>query len=166
MKRRGKRVEWVEVPEGWDRWDYTAAGVGVAGVAAVVMWHMGLSFWGCSFRWLTGWPCLTCGLTRATLSLAGGHWGQAFHYSPLGAFLEVVLVGIAIWGVLSRLLGWKRPHIWLLRRERWCLWGVGLLLLLLNYVQVVSYHRPWEVDAAAPVAPLVKLAERLGGFMR
>jgi len=155
---KGYIVEWYKAPPHWEGWDYAALGAGVWGVGATALLYWGIPLWGCSFRWLTGWPCLTCGLTRATLSLAGGHWGQALHYSPLGVFVELVLLGLALWGALSRIGGWKRPRLRLSSRlKRWC-WGLGVVLVLLNYAQVLSYHRPWAPEAAAPPAPMAELA--------
>jgi len=44
----------------------------------------------CGFRWLTGRPCLLCGLTRALFALGKGHWNQAVQLhalSPLGLIM-------------------------------------------------------------------------------
>jgi hypothetical protein len=37
----------------------------------------------CLFRRLTGWPCLTCGSTRAVAALAAGHVREALALQPL-----------------------------------------------------------------------------------
>ena len=42
----------------------------------------------CTFRALTGLPCVTCGATRASLSFLHGDLGAAWHFNPL------VFVGI------------------------------------------------------------------------
>lgn len=45
----------------------------------------------CVVKTLTGWPCLTCGATRAAVLLADGHVGAALRMNPL---------------VTAALLGW------------------------------------------------------------
>jgi len=37
----------------------------------------------CLFRQFLGWPCPTCGATRATLALAQGRWLAALQWNPL-----------------------------------------------------------------------------------
>lgn len=48
----------------------------------------------CTFRLVTGKPCPTCGMTRATCALAHGKWVKAWHYHPLAVPFWVVLVGL------------------------------------------------------------------------
>jgi len=40
----------------------------------------------CTFRSLTGLPCITCGATRAAIQFFHGHFGASLSYNPL-AFL-------------------------------------------------------------------------------
>ncbi|MGE5345925.1 MAG: DUF2752 domain-containing protein, partial [Acidithiobacillales bacterium] len=47
----------------------------------------------CFFHRVTGFPCLTCGGTRAVLSLLAGDLGVALHANPLVAVLLVLFVG-------------------------------------------------------------------------
>jgi hypothetical protein len=78
------------------------AGIGVV-VAAVVgllgLDRLPLTF--CVFKGLTGWPCPTCGSTRAVARL--------FHLDPAGAlamnpFTTLVAVVIAAWAAVDLLL--------------------------------------------------------------
>jgi len=135
-------LEWNAPPRQWDMWDYTAAFMALAGLGAAVSLYFNVPLWGCLFRRLTGWPCLSCGLTRATLSLAGGQLGQALHYNPLGTLVEMALLPAALWGGLSRLFGWKRPFLQLSSHGRRRLWYGVAVAVLLNYIQLLSYHRP------------------------
>ena len=137
-------LKWHEVQKQWDMWDYAALLVALAVPVSALLLHFELSLWGCTFLKLTGWPCFSCGLTRATLSLAAGKLGQAFGYSPLGVVLEAAMALVALWGFLSRRFVWKRPSVYFSAREKRWLWGVGVGLVLLNYAQLLSYHRPWE----------------------
>ena len=78
------------------------AGIGV--VAAAVVGLLGLDrlpLTFCVFKGLTGWPCPTCGSTRALARL--------FHLDPAGAlamnpFTTLVAVVIAAWAVVDLLL--------------------------------------------------------------
>jgi hypothetical protein len=51
----------------------------------------------CPFRFLTGWPCPLCGMTRAMASLGHGQWEKAIGYHPLS---PLVMAGLVVW------LGW------------------------------------------------------------
>lgn len=50
----------------------------------------------CLFHNLTGRPCLGCGMTRALVSLAHGHFADAVTYHPLSPFVFVLLMGLTI----------------------------------------------------------------------
>jgi hypothetical protein len=52
----------------------------------------------CLFKRLTGYPCLTCGTTRALSALAGFDLGRAFHMNPL---MSALLLGIFIFGLVD-----------------------------------------------------------------
>jgi hypothetical protein len=137
-------LEWREVQKPWDSWDYTALLVAAAGPVAALVSYFEVPLWGCTFRWLTGWPCFSCGLTRATLSLAAGRPWEALGYNPLGVFLEAAVGVAALWGFLSRRYSWRRPVVYLSSRGKRRLWTAAVAVVLLNYAQVLSYHRPWE----------------------
>ena len=68
----------------------------------------------------------------------------ALHHNPLGVLLEVAFMLAALWGFSSRCFGWRRPSLHLSPRGRRRLWVSVAVLVLLNYVQVLSMHRPWE----------------------
>jgi len=136
-------LEWHKVQKQRDMWDYALWLVAAGGLVSALVLFFELPLWGCTFRRLTGWPCFSCGLTRATLSLATGQVGRALHYNPLGVLLEVALALVALWGFLSRRFSWKRPSVHLSHQERRWWWVVATALVLLNYVQLLSYHRPW-----------------------
>lgn len=46
----------------------------------------------CTFKGLTGLPCLTCGMTRSWVALLHGDLPQAFVWNPIGATLCLVTV--------------------------------------------------------------------------
>lgn len=64
----------------------------------------------CNFRNLTGWPCPTCGATRAVLSLTRGDLSSALHWNPLvtlGLGLCAVYLLYAAVVIMLRLPRWR-----------------------------------------------------------
>ena len=88
----------------------------IAGAAAVLAVLLSVSvpadprFRLCPFYWLTGRPCLFCGLTRGLFALAKGHWSAAIHFNALTPLALVMILS----------LFWNRP--W-----RGRLWAVGMV---------------------------------------
>lgn len=60
--------------------------------------RVGLPWPHCLFLSLTGYPCLTCGATRASIQLVHGHLWQAFLWNPL---VLSVLVAIAFFDLYA-----------------------------------------------------------------
>ena len=60
----------------------------------------------CLFHNLTGWPCPGCGLTRSWVSMAHGHFADAFVWHPLGPLLFSSALIYTIW---SAWLALSRP---------------------------------------------------------
>ena len=56
-----------------------------------------LPFEVCGFKYLTGLPCPTCGLTRALCHALRGDWTQSLSYHPAGLLLAVALVAWILW---------------------------------------------------------------------
>lgn len=55
----------------------------------------------CMFKCVTGYPCATCGSTRATLLLAQGEVGAAAALNPLFVGALALAVVAIVWRVLS-----------------------------------------------------------------
>jgi len=85
------------------------------GIALVAMWLWtpGDTLPLCGFRWLTGYPCPLCGLTRAMCQIVKGHWRAAMEYHALSPL------------VLGLLLMWPFPKF----RPPW----VHIAVLFLGY---------------------------------
>lgn len=47
----------------------------------------------CGYHWLTGHPCPLCGLTRAMVAIAAGHWADALR---LNALTPLALLMVAV----------------------------------------------------------------------
>jgi hypothetical protein len=89
----------------------------------------------CVFKWATGLPCPTCGLTRGTLCLLRGRPDQAWLYNPLVFSVLVLLVA----GVGLRILFARSIKIHLSRTERVIAWLVAGVLFAVNWAYVIFY---------------------------
>ena len=69
--------------------------------AAVVDPDRPLPFDLCAFKYLTGLPCPTCGLTRALCHAVRFEWTQSLAYHPAGILLALALVGWMIWSAVE-----------------------------------------------------------------
>jgi hypothetical protein len=73
----------------------------------------------CLFKWLTDFPCPTCGITRSLSSLAQGEFVQAMSYHPFGwaIFLlftfSVFVVARQLWRGQTPALGRGAGVTWL-----------------------------------------------------
>jgi len=61
----------------------------------------------CVFKFLTGVPCMFCGLTRAFHEIALGHFAEALQFHPL-SFLAFGLVFFFLVFSLIKVLFWER----------------------------------------------------------
>ena len=97
--------------------------LGVTGLLVLKGLHPGLPGFSCPLRALTGLPCPTCYLTRATAASLVGRFDDAL---ALHAFGPVLAAGLVIWSLQALRSGRLVPRV--LRGRH--LAGIGLLLLL------------------------------------
>jgi hypothetical protein len=104
-----------------------------------------IPFWGCTFRAVTGIPCLGCGLTRAAERFTHLNLWGALMANPLGT---LGAFGFALCAVLMVLhLGFRvpLPEVTLSEVEwRRVRWGAAALVVA-NYAFVVLSHRLWHL---------------------
>lgn len=110
----------------------------MAGIASIAYWIQPYVERGptlCLFHVLTGKPCPTCGMTRATCALAHGEWAKAIRYHPLVVPFWMALVAM-LWTHFVLPLSEKT--------ERWrglSLWaflavvGAGLLMRMAEWLR-------------------------------
>jgi len=80
---------------------------------------------GCAFKRLTGFACVTCGLTRSVLALGQGQWYEAIYWYPAMAFLLVLAPLAALWDVRR---AWRGDAYLPLPTSRAVRFGVWILL--------------------------------------
>ena len=66
----------------------------------------------CAFLNATGWQCPLCGLTRGTVALARGNWGDAVSLNPY-SFLVVAAVAL---GLVAAFSPWVAERVRRVRR--------------------------------------------------
>jgi hypothetical protein len=97
--------------------------LGATGLLVLKGLHPGLPGFSCPLRALTGIPCPTCYLTRATAASLVGRFGDAV---ALHAFGPVLAAGLVIWSAQALRGGRLVPRV----LRGWHLVVLGLLLLL------------------------------------
>lgn len=89
----------------------------------------------CLLKQLTGVPCPTCGLTRGTLSMLGGHIIDGWTLNPM----VFTLLAVAAAAVAMRALFGRKLAVRLSRRERFAAVAVLIVLVLANWAYVIRY---------------------------
>ncbi len=95
----------------------------------------------CTFRSVTGWPCATCGATRASLAFLQGDLGAAWRFNPM---IAMGLVGIvlfdlyALWVVSTRARRVRFTHFPMSARK----WIAGAIVLTVagNWVYLLRSY--------------------------
>lgn len=84
--------------------DYELILAGVTSGMAIVglAWlHSRLASPLCPFAYLTGWPCMTCGGTRAVRALLGGDFVAALRFNPLVVMGISALMAMNLYAIVS-----------------------------------------------------------------
>jgi len=105
--------------------------------------HPDLPGWPCPLRALTGLPCPTCFLTRATAAALTGQLAEAVRWHAFG---PLVAVGLLVWSLHSLRRGTAAPPPW----PRGLVVGAGVLLLLYWLLRLrLSTALPADLPAPA-----------------
>lgn len=92
----------------------------------------------CRFHDVTGWPCLTCGITRGILALAHGAPLVALRMNPLLIGGLLLLIGYTPIAFALWLLRAPRPRIALVHpTARWTAAAIAAAALLANWAFLI-----------------------------
>jgi len=136
------RVVWRRLPAaGFDHELVWLAVSVVSFVAGAVWLALGLPWPTCPFLAFTGFPCLTCGATRATVALLHGDFPLALSWNPL-AFLA--LCGVALFDLyaLVVLLG-RRPRLRVIdwtKTEKTAVRIAVIALIAANWIYLLAHR--------------------------
>lgn len=133
-------IEWVYPPRAWTSWDGIALAAGSAVVGARILAGAPALLAlvpRCAFLHLTGFPCATCGFTRAFVRVSTFELGGALSVSPLGTFLFVACAIAAAWVALARVLPGRVRLPRLRATSRTVRFGI-VLAFLANWVYAIA----------------------------
>jgi hypothetical protein len=113
--------------------------VSVSSLAIAGIWFaLGLPWPRCIFHDLTGWPCPSCGMTRAATEFMRGHLPAAFRWNPLVFSSLCALTIFNLYASLVLVAGRRRVRIALVTRgERNLMRAVIVGLLALNWLYLL-----------------------------
>lgn len=135
-------IQWTSPPARATRVDLLAAGGFAVWIAAWVWPWLPVRMPRCHFLAFTGYPCGTCGFTRAFVRAARFELAGAFSVSPLGTGLFLAWLVASVW-IGLRWLGMALPLPRIddgTRAGRWTIrWGF-LLLFLLNWGYLLLFR--------------------------
>ena len=136
------RVVWRRMPSAGFDHELVWLAVSAAALAGGAAWlWIGLRWPQCPFLAMTGWPCLTCGATRATIAALQANFLQALSWNPLAFF---ALCGVAVFDLYAAivLLG-RLPRLRLVdptRAERNVLRVAVVCALLGNWLYLLAHR--------------------------
>jgi len=85
----------------------------------------------CAFHAVTGWPCPSCGVTRALRAAGRMDWPLAFRFSPLGAVLAGASMVFAVYALIVLVYGTRRIRWKFHSRGQRIAIGVGIAAVVL-----------------------------------
>ncbi|MBD3348649.1 MAG: DUF2752 domain-containing protein [Candidatus Eisenbacteria bacterium] len=91
----------------------------------------------CPFRLVTGLPCPTCGMVRATRHVLNGEPADAWRTNPLDAATLLIGAPLAACLLIANRLGRWAVRMRVSRTERRMLWISAALLLGANWAYVL-----------------------------
>jgi hypothetical protein len=103
-----------------------------AGILAVVWFRLALPLPRCTFHAVLGFPCLTCGSTRAAAAIAGGNIAQAWQHNPLACLAIGALAAFDLYALVVLVTRAPRLRVGIVsaaaRRSALALLGCAALL--------------------------------------
>ncbi len=118
-------------------WSASVVAVASTVVARILHQQLGAEMTLCTFKTVTGLPCLTCGATRSALSTLGGRLVTAFLYNPLVFFVALVAGTF----LLLRVVFGRTVRLNLRGRRRTAAWILAVALMLANWAYLIAVGR-------------------------
>lgn len=135
------RVVWRRMPAAGFDHELVWLAVSMAALVGGAAWTS-ISGWPqCPFLAMTGWPCMTCGATRASVAFLQGNFMQAFSWNPLAALVLAGVAGFDLYAVVVLLSGAPRLRAvdWT-RMQRNIAWIAVVCAVLLNWIYLLAHR--------------------------
>ncbi len=91
----------------------------------------------CSFKQITGYPCFTCGMTRAWVHQVHLEPILGIVQSPLGSLLFFLAAGFTLWTAVRIAFRLGSLRLGLTRHEKTGLWVAGVVVFLANWLYTI-----------------------------
>ena len=136
------RVVWRRMPAAGFDHELVCLAVSIAALAGGFAWmSIALAWPQCPFLAMTGWPCMTCGATRATIAFLQGNFLQAFSWNPLAALALCGVVAFDLYAMVVLLS--RRPRLriidWTKSEVRAARIGV-IAVTLMNWIYLLAHR--------------------------
>lgn len=95
----------------------------------------------CPMHAVTGWPCPTCGATRALFALAAGDPGRALRLNPLVAGAVLLAIPYVAYAAIVALLGLPRLRVRVGARGATLARAAAVTAVLANWVFLIADGR-------------------------
>ena len=136
------RVVWRRMPAAGFDHELVWLALSIAALGGGLLWRAtGLGWPECPFLAMTGWPCMTCGATRATFAFLEGDFLEAFSWNPLAAFALAGVLAFDLYAVVV-LLG-RGPRLRIVawtKSQATAAWIGVSAVILLNWIYLLAHH--------------------------
>jgi len=136
------RVVWRRMPAGGFNYELIVLAASITALVGTLAWtSIGLAWPQCPFLAMTGWPCMTCGATRAAIAFLEVNFLQAFSWNPLAALALCGVVAFDLYAVVVLLSRAPRLRVgdWT-RTERNVVLMAVVCAVLLNWLYLLSHR--------------------------
>jgi len=136
------RFVWRREPSAGFQHELVWLVVSLSALAAAAGWlAIGLCWPRCLFLAVTGWPCLTCGATRATIAFLHRDFSLALSWNPL---VFLALCGVAVFDLYAVvvLLG-RLPRLRIVdwtRTEKNAARIAVIALIVVNWIYLLAHR--------------------------
>ena len=136
------RIVWRRMPAAGFDHELVWLAVSVAALGGGLLWKsIGLGWPQCPFLAMTGWPCMTCGATRATFAFLQGNFHFAFSWNPLAALALGGVLAFDLYAVVILLT--RRPRLRIVdgtKTQKTAAW-IGLsAVVIMNWIYLLAHR--------------------------
>lgn len=91
----------------------------------------------CTFKAVSGLPCMTCGGTRCLNAMFQGELVAAARFNPFVCCLSIIATALAMYCCVLTVFNLPRPRWTLTSAEKWPLLAICLIAVLANWIFLI-----------------------------
>ena len=134
------RISWKRLEPKETNHELLWLGVSSVGLGLGALWFgLKLPWPGCAFHNWTGFPCLTCGATRATVEFLHGDFQAAWHWNPLVFLILCAVVVYNVYACAVLIMRTPRLRLRFSGLEKQVLRFTVICLLALNWIHSLGH---------------------------